>query len=50
MREDFNQYAPSKGHPKLRQVLAQHYSQIYDRELDPEKNILITQGANQGLG
>ena len=45
-----NQYAPSKGLPRLRNALASSYSDgLFERTLDAEREILVTQGANQGI-
>ncbi|KAK9703585.1 arylformamidase [Basidiobolus ranarum] len=47
--DNFNQYAPPRGVPRLRQALANDYSMKINRQLDPEKEIIITAGANEGL-
>ncbi|ORX91697.1 aminotransferase [Basidiobolus meristosporus CBS 931.73] len=47
--DEFNQYAPPRGVPRLRRALAKDYSPKIGRELDPEKEIIITAGANEGL-
>jgi kynurenine aminotransferase len=45
-----NQYAPTRGLPHLLQVLAETYGSSYgQKSLDPTKNIMISQGANQGI-
>lgn len=37
-----------KGRQRLRQALAAMYSPIFQREVDPETDIVITTGANEG--
>lgn len=44
-----NQYAPTRGLPALRQALADSYSPFFGRTLDPETEIVVTSGANQGM-
>lgn len=44
-----NQYAPTRGLPALRKALADSYSPFFDRKLDPETEIVITAGANEGM-
>ena len=39
-----------RGRPRLRNALADSYSPQYDRKLDPETEILVTAGANEGRG
>ncbi|SPJ85607.1 probable BNA3 - Arylformamidase [Fusarium torulosum] len=48
-RVECNQYAPAKGRPRLRKALADAYSPSWGRELDPETEIIITTGANEGM-
>ncbi|KAM0298854.1 hypothetical protein ACHAPM_008286 [Fusarium culmorum] len=48
-RVECNQYAPAKGRPRLRQALADAYSPSWGRQLDPETEIIITTGANEGM-
>jgi aspartate/methionine/tyrosine aminotransferase len=38
-----------RGRPRLRNALAASYSKQFDRELDPETEILVTAGANEGI-
>jgi aspartate/methionine/tyrosine aminotransferase len=47
VHENFNQYSPSRGHPKLIQALATVYSPKFGRDLDTQE-IMVSQGANQG--
>ncbi|KAH6885768.1 Aspartate/tyrosine/aromatic aminotransferase [Thelonectria olida] len=46
---DANQYSPTKGRPRLRKALADAYSPFWGRELNPENEITITTGANEGM-
>ncbi|KAI0351181.1 PLP-dependent transferase [Trametes cingulata] len=43
-----NHYAPPKGRPRLRKALKEFYSPQFGRELDPETEIIVTSGANEG--
>lgn len=38
-----------KGRPRLRNALADAYSLSYKRKLDPDREIVITSGANEGI-
>ena len=44
-----NQYGRSFGHPLLVKKVAEVYGKKLGKELDPMKNILVTQGANGAL-
>merc|ERR1712060_119508 len=44
-----NQYTRGPGHPKLVKALADMYSPLLDRELDPNSNIIVTVGAYASL-
>ncbi|CAM0142834.1 arylformamidase [Umbelopsis sp. WA50703] len=44
-----NQYSHPKGRPRLRKALADSYSPLFGRELDPENEIIVTAGANEGM-
>lgn len=46
---DLNQYARGAGHLRLVQALAQTYSPLYDRELDPLREVLVTDGATEAI-
>jgi kynurenine aminotransferase len=49
-RIDCNQYAPTRGRPRLKKAIADAYSPFFPgRTLDPEKNVTITTGANEGM-
>lgn len=43
-----NQYAHPRGVVRLRQAISQFFSEQFRHELDPEKEILVTSGANEG--
>lgn len=45
----FNQYSPTRGRPSLKKALADSYSPYFNRQLDPETEIVITAGANEGM-
>jgi kynurenine aminotransferase len=45
-----NHYAHPKGRIRLREALSNHYSQFFNRKLDVENEILVTSGANEGMG
>jgi kynurenine aminotransferase len=44
-----NQYSPTKGRPRLKKAIADAYSPFFGRTLDPEKEVTITTGANEGM-
>ncbi|KAK4077765.1 uncharacterized protein Triagg1_3459 [Trichoderma aggressivum f. europaeum] len=48
-RLDCNQYAPPKGRLRLREAISNAYSPFWGRKLDPETEITITTGANEGF-
>ncbi|AUG29341.1 MULTISPECIES: aminotransferase class I/II-fold pyridoxal phosphate-dependent enzyme [Microbacterium] len=45
----FNQYAPGRGVPALLTAIAAHQRRFYGRELDPDREILVTAGATEAL-
>ena len=47
-RVDCNQYSPTKGRPRLRKAISEAYAPFWGRKLDPETEITITTGANEG--
>ncbi len=47
-RVECNQYSPTKGRPRLKKAIADAYSPHWGRKLDPETEITITTGANEG--
>lgn len=44
-----NQYAPTRGLPVLRKALSDAYSPYFGKTLDPETEIVVTAGANEGM-
>ncbi|KAK3941776.1 putative kynurenine--oxoglutarate transaminase BNA3 [Diplogelasinospora grovesii] len=48
-RVECNQYSPTKGRPRLRQAIADAYSPFWGRKMDPETEVTITTGANEGM-
>lgn len=47
-RVECNQYSPTKGRPRLKKAIADAYSPFFGRKLDPETEVTITTGANEG--
>ncbi|ODV89988.1 hypothetical protein CANCADRAFT_31087, partial [Tortispora caseinolytica NRRL Y-17796] len=45
----FNQYSPTRGRMSLRSALAKAYAPYYGRTIDPETEVVITSGANEGM-
>lgn len=43
-----NQYAPTKGRPRLRKAIAAAYTPFFGRPIDPETEVTVTTGANEG--
>ncbi|CAP70523.1 uncharacterized protein PODANS_3_5900 [Podospora anserina S mat+] len=48
-RVECNQYSPTKGRPRLLKALADAYSPFWGRQLDPNTEITVTTGANEGM-
>jgi kynurenine aminotransferase len=48
-RVECNQYSPTKGRPRLKKALSDAYAPHWGRKLDPETEITITTGANEGM-
>ncbi|RKP07023.1 putative BNA3-Arylformamidase [Thamnocephalis sphaerospora] len=44
-----NQYSVPKGRLRLRQALSATYSPLFGRTLDPENEVVVTAGANEGI-
>lgn len=44
-----NQYAPTRGLPALRKAIADNYSPFFGRDIDPETEVVVTAGANEGM-
>lgn len=47
-RVECNQYSPTKGRPRLKKAIADAYSPFWGRNIDPETEVTITTGANEG--
>ncbi|KAH8811830.1 aminotransferase class I and II [Xylogone sp. PMI_703] len=46
---DCNQYSPTRGRPRLKKAIAESYSPYFGRQLDPNTEVTITTGANEGM-
>ncbi|KAI9665688.1 MAG: hypothetical protein M1821_003622 [Bathelium mastoideum] len=44
-----NQYSPTKGRPRLKKAIADAYSPFFGRKLNPDTEVTITTGANEGM-
>ncbi|GAB2742582.1 aminotransferase class I/II-fold pyridoxal phosphate-dependent enzyme [Nocardioides pakistanensis] len=44
-----NQYAPGVGVPSLRRAVAAHQARHYGLDLDPDREVVITTGATEGI-
>lgn len=49
LKENSNQYAPSRGLPQLRQAIADHYGRHFGQRLGPD-HVCVTSGATEALG
>jgi N-succinyldiaminopimelate aminotransferase len=49
LREGRNQYAPGIGVPELRNAIAAHQARHYGIELDPDRQVIVTTGATEGI-
>jgi kynurenine aminotransferase len=47
-RAECNQYAPTRGLPRLRKALASVYSDWLGKSIDAESEVTVTTGANEG--
>ena len=47
--ERYNQYAPGAGTATLRQAVADHAARFYDMQIDPERGVVVTSGATEGI-
>ncbi|GIC90792.1 kynurenine--oxoglutarate transaminase [Aspergillus udagawae] len=48
-RVDCNQYSPTKGRPRLKKAIADAYSSSFGRTINPDTEVSITTGANEGM-
>lgn len=44
-----NQYAPGPGIAPLRHAVAEHAARFYGLDIDPERGVIVTAGATEGL-
>src|SRR5262245_33693585 len=49
IRGGHNQYPPGIGIPELRHAIARHQQRFYDLAVDPEREVLVTAGATEGI-
>ena len=49
MRDGHNQYAPMPGHPLLKKKISELIFKTYQREVNPDTEIVITAGATQAI-
>ncbi|KIJ37408.1 hypothetical protein M422DRAFT_33742 [Sphaerobolus stellatus SS14] len=43
-----NHYSHPKGTPRLRNAISKHYSPSFGRQLNPDSEVIVTSGANEG--
>mmetsp|Transcript_15461 Transcript_15461/g.22435 ORF Transcript_15461/g.22435 Transcript_15461/m.22435 type:complete len:408 (+) Transcript_15461:29-1252(+) len=48
-QEDQNQYSRSQGHPALTQAISQTYSPFFNRQINPDTEVVVTHGASEGI-
>lgn len=48
-KEDIHQYTPMAGHPPLMTKIANLVNRSYQRNIEPETELLVTTGATQGI-
>lgn len=48
-REDTHRYSQSKGIPRLRQAICNWYKRLYDVDLDPETEAIVSIGSKEGI-
>ncbi len=44
-----NQYAPGPGAASLRKAIADHAGRFYEMEIDPNRGVIVTAGATEGI-
>ncbi|MEN2742174.1 pyridoxal phosphate-dependent aminotransferase [Microbacterium sp. X-17] len=49
IRGGANQYPPGIGIPELRHAVANHQRRFYGLEVDPDREVLVTAGATEGI-
>lgn len=48
-RVECNQYSPTKGRPRLKKAIADAYSPFFSKAINPDTEVTITTGANEGM-
>ena len=48
-RVDCNQYSPTTGRPRLKKAIADAYSPFFGRTINPNAEVTVTTGANEGM-
>ncbi|KAF5497430.1 putative aminotransferase [Colletotrichum siamense] len=46
---DSNQYSPTTGRPSLKRAIAESYSEALQTKINPDTEVAITTGANEGM-
>ncbi|MGD8148348.1 pyridoxal phosphate-dependent aminotransferase [Ornithinimicrobium sp. Y1694] len=49
LHEGYNQYAPARGLPVLRDAVAEHQDRFYGIQVDPDREVLVTVGATEAI-
>lgn len=49
IRDGINQYPPGLGMPVLREAIVDHQNRFYGITVDPDREVLVTAGATEGL-
>jgi N-succinyldiaminopimelate aminotransferase len=49
IQADFNQYAPGRGQPRLRETIARKMARHYGLPIDPNTEITVTHGATEAI-
>lgn len=50
IKEGYNHYTEENGHQEALRLLAEYYSPLFNRTLDPKTEVIVTNGANGALG
>ncbi|GCB20053.1 uncharacterized aminotransferase C6B12.04c [Aspergillus awamori] len=48
-RFECNKYAPTKGRSRLREAISKTYTPLWGRCINPETEVVVTTGANEGM-
>ncbi|KAL1919782.1 uncharacterized protein VTP21DRAFT_1713 [Calcarisporiella thermophila] len=49
IRNECNQYSHPRGNPRLRKAIANSYSPLFDRQINPDTEIMVGAGANEAM-